>query len=253
LQPVICFLAIAMGLMTFVVAPNLVVSHEVWSATLMGLSWGMLGGFGARPPSLVAWLPSVLLAAVAVLIRETALPFVLLMGAFAVWHRQWRQVAGWAAVVVLLAACLALHASHVDAVTTSSDLTSVGWTNLAGWPFFVMAMHGATGLRVLPEWGGVIAVPLTMLGWAAWRTETGAFGFLLFAGYALIFMALGRPDNWYWGLLISPLFLLGLTFAPQAIADLVAVIRGTARTNGVRAPATGRQWPTTSARPAAAR
>jgi hypothetical protein len=241
-----------MGLSTFVVAPNLVVSHEVWAATLMAMSWGCWGGSRAQTASqdIRAWLPSVLLAAGAVLIRETALPFVLLMGVFAAWHRQWRQVAGWAAVVAVLAVCLAVHANYVQAATVPGDLASVGWTNLAGWPFFVMAMHGATGLRILPEWGGVIVVPLTVLGWISWRSETGMFGALLFAGYALIFMVLGRPDNWYWGLLISPLFLIGLMFVPQAIADLVAVIRGDVNAD---APATDKQWPTTSAPPAAVR
>jgi hypothetical protein len=253
LQPVICILTIAIGLATFVVAPNMVVSHEAWAALLMALSWALWGGFGDPSGQTVrTWLPSVLLATAAVLIRETALPIILLMGAFAVWRRHWLEVAGWASAVLVFAVALTLHASNVASVVSAADVASPGWANFAGWPFFVLAMHGATGLRIIPEWSAAIAVSLTMLGWASWRSDTGAFGFLLFAGYALIFMALGRPDNWYWGLLISPVFLLGLLFAPQAIADLIAVIRGTS-VSGVRAPATGRQWPTTSARPASAR
>jgi hypothetical protein len=254
LQPIICLLVVGIGLSTPFTDPDHVVAHEVWAATLMALSWGLLGGFSANPDtgSLTTWLPSILCATAAVLIRETAVPFVLLMGAFAVWRRQWLQVAGWAAVVAVFAGAFALHASYVMAATTSTDLASVGWNSFEGWPFFVVAMHGATGLRILPQWGGVIAVPLVMLGWASWRSDTGAFGFLLFAGYALVFMVLGRPDNWYWGLLISPLFLLGLTFLPQAIVDLVAAIRGTT-VSGDRAPATNTQWPTTVTQPATAR
>jgi hypothetical protein len=254
LQPVICILTIAIGLATFVAAPNMVVSHEAWAALLMALSWALWGGFGELSGrSVRAWLPSVLLATAAVLIRETALPFVLLMGAFAVWRRQWVEVVGWISAALVFAVALALHAANVAAVISPADAASPGWANFGGWPFFVLAMHGATGLRIIPEWSAAIAVSLTMLGWASWRSDTGAFGFLLYAGYALIFMALGRPDNWYWGLLISPVFLLGLLFAPQAIADLVKVIRRRSPVSGVRAPATGKQWPTTSARPAAAR
>lgn len=254
LQPVICFMLVCIGLSTPLTDPDQVVAHEVWAATFMALSWGLLGSFGGKPDSrsLANWLPSVLCAAAAVLIRETALPFVLLMGAFAVWRRQWLQVAGWVAVVAVFAGCFALHASCVMAATTSADLASVGWNSFEGWPFFVVAMHGATGLRILPEWGGVIAVPLIMLGWASWRSDTGAFGCLLFAGYAVVFMVFGRPDNWYWGLLISPLFLLGLMFVPQAIVDLATVIRGPAVSGGP-VPATDTQWPTTLTRPAAAR
>ena len=262
LQPVICILAISTGTFSFAATPNLVVSHEVWAATLMAISWAVWGGFSnkADDKSLWSWLPSVVFAAAAVMIRETALPFVLLMGAFAVWHRQWRQTVAWVAVVALFAAYLAVHASYVLAATTAGDLASPGWTNLAGWPFFVLAMHGSTGLRILPEWMAAIFVPLTMLGWASWRplgrSDTGMFGFLLFTGYALIFMVLGRPDNWYWGLLLSSNFLMGLMFAPQAIIDLIGVIRRMPINGGVKsggAPATDRQWPTTSSRPAAAR
>jgi hypothetical protein len=258
LQPVIGTLAIATGLVTFVSSSSIVVSHEVWAATLMALSWALSGGFGesqGRSSTPSAWLPSVLLATAAVLIRETALPFVLLMGAFAVWRRHWSEAAAWAAAVLVFAACLALHAGNVAAVVGSADVASPGWANFSGWPFFVLAMHGSTGIRIIPEWSAAIAVSLAMLGWASWRSETGAFGFLLFVGYALVFMVLGRPDNWYWGLLISPLFLLGLMFAPQAVIDLVAAIRGTPAGAPVSAgaPATDTRWPTTSGRPAAAR
>jgi hypothetical protein len=269
LQPVICLLVVGTGLSTFVAAADLVVSHEVWAATLLALSWAMWGGFRdeAFSDSVRNWLPSVVLATVAVLIRETALPFMLLMAAFAVWHRRWRETAAWGGAVLVFAACLTLHADHVATVVTAADQTSPGWANFSGWPFFVLAMHGASGLRILPEWAAPIVVPLVMLGWASWRSEgksggpsdTGAFGFLLFAGYALMFMVLGRPDNWYWGLLLSPVFLLGILFAPQAIVDLVTAIRrgapvGTSTgISAARAPATGRQSLTTSGRPAAAR
>jgi hypothetical protein len=259
LQPVICLLVVGMGLVTFVAAADLVASHEVWAATLLALSWAMWGGF--RDPAFVDslrnWLPSVVLATFAVLIRETALPFMLLMAAFAVWHRRWRETAAWGAAVLVFSACLLLHADQVATVVTTADQMSPGWANFSGWPFFVLAMHGATGLRVLPEWMAPFFVPLIMLGWASWRSgggsDTSAFGCLLFAGYALMFMVLGRPDNWYWGLLLSPLFPLGLLFAPQAIADLVSAIHRAPAINAARAPATGRQSLTTSGRPAAVR
>ena len=38
----------------------------------------------------------------------------------------------------------------------------------------------------------------------------------------LIFMVLGRPDNFYWGLMVAPTLLLGLAFLPRAFADLRA-------------------------------
>jgi hypothetical protein len=250
LQAVIGTMLVGTALVTSIITANLVVSHEVWAGTLMALSWG-LHRSGSQEPA--AWLPSVLIAAIAVLIRETALPFILLMAAFAVWQRDWRQVTAWLAAVVAFAGCLMLHASNVAGVVTATDMASPGWTNLSGWPFFVLAMHGATMIRIVPEAVSPFVVPLVMLGWAAWRTPTGAFGFLLFAGYALTFSVLGRPDNWYWGLLLAPVFALGLLFLPQGIADLWASLTTSGAAVTVGGPATGRRWPTTAARPASTR
>jgi hypothetical protein len=251
LQAVIGTLIIGSGLVAFISAAELVVSHEVWAATLLALSWAL-----HRPgTALSCWLPSVLLATAAVLIRELALPFLLLMTAFAVWQRQWPQVGAWLAGIACFAVALALHAQAVAAVAVAADLASPGWANFSGWPFFVLAMHGATPLRMLPEWTSPLLVPLVMLGWVGWRQPTGLFGALLFAGYAVLFMALGRPDNWYWGLLIAPLFGLGLMGLPQAMADLAAAIRRPVVAGCVSGggPATDRRWPTMPARPASVR
>jgi hypothetical protein len=253
LQPVIGALLVAGGLTTFLASADLVASHEVWAATLLALSWALHRAKGAddtTAASANSWLPSVLVATAAVLIRELALPFILLMGAFAIWHRRWREAAAWVAVVAVFALALTTHAANVAAVVTPADVASPGWANFGGWPFFVLAMHGATTLRILPEATSPLLVPLVMLGWAACRAETGAFGALLFAGYAVLFAGLGRPDNWYWGLLIAPVFMLGLMFLPQGLADLFAALRPV---SAAPAPATRRRVPTTTGRPAAAR
>ena len=39
--------------------------------------------------------------------------------------------------------------------------------------------------------------------------------------YGLLFMIAGRPENWYWGALVSPLLLVGLAFTPMALKSLV--------------------------------
>ncbi len=41
------------------------------------------------------------------------------------------------------------------------------------------------------------------------------------AGFLLLFMAVGRPDNYYWGMIFAPLLTMGLPFAPAALDDLV--------------------------------
>jgi hypothetical protein len=88
---------------------------------------------------------------------------------------------------------------------------------------------------LLPPWLGAALVPLILLGWASWRSSTGLFGSLLFSGYGLILIVLGRPENFYWALMVAPAFLLGLAFLPEALADLVVAARhnGSAVTKAV--------------------
>ena len=201
--------------------PEVAVVHEVWAGSLMALSWAIHRTAGG----LRHWLPSLLLGLMAVLVRETALPFVLLMGAFAVWRRQWPEAAGWATVVLVFGVALAVHADQVAAVTSLADPASEGWNSYGGWPFFVFAMRRMTQLLLLPPWAGAALVPLILLGWASWRSSAGLFGLLLFSGYGLMLMVFGRPENFYWALMVAPAFLLGLVFLPEALSALFAAAR----------------------------
>jgi hypothetical protein len=217
--------------------PEVVVVHEVWASLLMALSWALhRSGRG-----LLRWLPSVVLGLMAVLVRETALPFVLLMAAFALWQRQWLEMVSWGVVVTIFAVAIAAHADHVAAVTTLNDLVSEGWSNFGGWPFFVFAMRRMTQLMLLPTWLGAALVPLLMLGWASWRSQAGLFGLLLFSGYGLILMVLGRPENFYWALMVAPIFLLGLAFLPEALSALNSAVRHTGRADAAETSATAVQ------------
>ena len=47
-------------------------------------------------------------AALALAIREHALPFVLLLGAMAVWRRDWKEAAAWGALVAVFCGAMAL-------------------------------------------------------------------------------------------------------------------------------------------------
>jgi hypothetical protein len=219
---IIALIMIVFGLI-FNAHPEVVVVHEVWAGMLMALSWAVHRSRGG----LMRWLPSVVLGLMAVLVRETALPFVLLMGAFALWRRQWLEAVSWGAVVAVFTAAMVMHADQLAAVTSLSDLASAGWNSYGGWPFFVFAMRRMTQLMLLPTWLGAALVPLILLGWASWRSSMGLFGVLLFGGYGLILMVLGRPENFYWALMVAPTFLLGIAFLPDALSALLAAARQT--------------------------
>jgi len=68
-------------------------------------------------------------------------------------------------------------------------------------------------------------VILTTLAWAGWRTAAGTFGFLISVGYGLLFMIVGRWDNFYWGAMVAPMLTAGLAFAPRAMGSLIEAAR----------------------------
>ncbi len=190
--------------------------HEFWAGTLLALSMAL-----HRQDR---WWPSLFMAACALALRELALPFVLLMAAFALFTRRWNELAAWGALALIFAGGMWLHAREAAAVVLPGDPHSPGWTSLGGWPEFLRFMHMTGPVRALPDWISAILTVLSLFGWISWKSRTGLFGALLFLGYGLMFMLLGRPSNFYWGLMITPVFALGLVFLPRAFGDLRAAI-----------------------------
>ena len=109
----------------------------LWAGMLLVLSFGL-----HRPGK---WGASLAVAALAVAIREHALPFVLLMGAMAFWRRDWKEGAAWTALTVAFLVALAVHLSIVSELVLPSERPSDPWLvmrGLSGWlstfrgPFF---------------------------------------------------------------------------------------------------------------------
>jgi hypothetical protein len=204
-------LLVAMGT-TLAFRPAYVVMHEVWAGLLIAASLAV-----HRADK---WWAAFAFAVVALALRELALPFILLMGALALCARRWKEAATWAALVLAFAIVIWLHANQVAAVTSSADPASPGWTTMGGWSSLMRTMALTSGFRALPPAIATVAIILSFLGWAGWRSRTGLAGSLMFAGYGLMLMLLGRYENFYWGLLIAPAFALGIIFAPIALKDL---------------------------------
>jgi hypothetical protein len=191
--------------------------HELWSGVLIAIAFAL-----HRPQR---WWPSLILAAMALLVRELALPFVLLMGALALLERRWREGAGWAGLVAGFCVVMMLHASQIGPVVQVNDLQSPGWATLGGPDAFLRVMRLTSGLRIFPDVAANALTLLALFGWIAWRQRAALIGALLFCGYGLLFMLAGRPDNFYWGLMIAPAFLLGLVAVPAAFRDLTKAMR----------------------------
>lgn len=200
--------------------PGLIVFHEIWAALLIALSLALW-----RPGR---WWPAVLIGLAAAVIRETALPYLLAMAGVALLERRWRESLSWSAAIGLVAVILVVHANAVASVVRADDAVSPGWSSFGGWPGFVAMMRLTTPLTLLPYAASAVLIPLSLLGWAAWRSSLALRTLLLLGGYSLMFALFARPDNLYWGLLIAPLLLGGLGFAPAGLRDLLAAARAPA-------------------------
>ncbi len=190
------------------------VLHELWAGMLLALAMGL-----HRPGK--KWLGAVLVAALALAIREHALPFVLLMAAMAFWRRDWKEGAAWSGLVLAFFAYLAWHLGQVAQHVLPSDVMGPAWLELRGLSGWLSNVVLSSNLRQLPHFIAGPLVVLMVLGWAGWKSPAGAFATLLYLGYGLAFMIAGRPDNFYWGAVIAPAMFIGLAFVPMAAGSLL--------------------------------
>ncbi|NOU06158.1 MAG: hypothetical protein HOO99_08250 [Hyphomicrobiaceae bacterium] len=196
--------------------------HEIWAAGFIALSAAI---YRTTNP-----FPAIIAAGVALLIRETALPFLCLMAAAAVWERRWKELAGWTAAVTLFAVAMALHYTAMADVVTPDDHSSPGWVRTNGLVSYLMFTHQASALRALPLAAAAVVVPLALLGWSSWKSRLGTIITLFHLGYAVLFMIIGRPNNFYWGFLVTPTLLVGLAFLPATAKEFYHILRSNRRT-----------------------
>ena len=167
------------------------------------------------------WWPSLIFAAAALAVRELALPFVLLWGAFALVQRRWREAAAVAALLAVFAIGFYFHAQEVALHRLPGDQPSPGWTEMTG-P--VLALAGLGSFSALILFPLAIAAPIggiALLGWIGLGGRLGLFASLYFIGYAIMLSVFARSNNAYWILLVLPAYLGGLALVPRALLDLV--------------------------------
>jgi hypothetical protein len=188
--------------------------HEVWAGMLVSTSLAL---YTPR-----RWAMSLALGLAAALLRELAAPYLLVMAAFALMERRRGEAAAWIAALAVFAAALAGHAAAAAAVTTTADLRSPGWLGLGGWPFALRTLDWNAFVLEGPVGTAALLAPFAVLGLACWRGARGRRAGAVALGYMAGFCVVGRHDNAYWGLLIAPLWPLGLAFADPAVRALLA-------------------------------
>ncbi len=183
--------------------------HEAWAGLLIAASLAVRSDrrFAA----------AVALGLVAALIRELALPYLAVMAGMALLERRGREAGAFAIALAIAGAALAVHAYRVESLTAGDLAGASGWFAFGGWAFVLETTRW--NYLAIP-WLGAALLPLAIVGALGWKDATGARLFALLAGFTLGFCIIGRPDNFYWGLMTAPLIGVGLTLAPEAIIDL---------------------------------
>jgi len=195
-----------------VATPTFVDQHELWAGILLAAAMALrLEG---------RWPLALLCAALALAIRELALPFVLLALASALWERRWREAAGWAALVAAFAVAVAFHASAVAAHVQPGDLPSQGWNALRGPGAALRDIGDVTLLTLVPPPLRYLLALLPLMGWLAAPGPLARFGLPLFAGYMAMLALFAREQNFYWAIMLLPAYLAGFAFLPRLAKDL---------------------------------
>ena len=192
--------------------PELVAFHEIWAGLLIALSLAL------RRPG--RWIEAVAIGLAAMLIRETAVLYVVVMALMAWFDGQRREALAWGMAILIFAAVLGVHAYAVAGVTGPLDIVSPSWFGLNGFGFFVDSLAASTALQILPLWAAALLVGLALFGWASWNDPLGLRMFALLVAYALAIGLFAQLDSFYWALMIAPVSLVGLVFVPDALRDL---------------------------------
>ncbi|HEU4960220.1 MAG TPA: hypothetical protein VFT56_07405 [Sphingomonas sp.] len=211
--PLVAALVLLVAGMIVFVRRDFVAFHEVWAGPLVALSLAL------RRPG--RWTEAATVALIAMLIRETAALFAVVMLLIALVEGERREALGWAGAIAVFGIALAAHAQAVTAVVGPLDLATPGWGGLLGFGFFVKALTIVTPLMLLPVAVGALLVGAALFGWLSWDDPLGLRAVAVLIAYAALIGIGARPDNFYWAMLIAPIALVGLAFAPDGIGDLL--------------------------------
>lgn len=193
-------------------------AQEPWAATFLAgaLACHQLGERNER----WQWF-SAACGTAALLIRELALPFCLVMALDHGCRQRWRAATLWTIGILLFAG---YYAWHLRCVQTQWALGGVigeagldQWWRLGGLGFVLRTLRMNVWLFAAPAW--LLWLYLVLAGWGLARardTTSNAAGWSV-ALYVLAFALAGRPENMYWGLVPAPLLAWGASRGIQLL------------------------------------
>jgi hypothetical protein len=114
-------------------------------------------------------------------------------------------------LIVLLMLAYAVHRFVCEWLRndTPADPLTNAWVTFGGWCFVLATGRANLGLMLMPATAVAVALPALLVGLWRWGPDGHRVAITVstFIGF---FLVAGRPDNWYWGLMIAPLLPLGV-------------------------------------------
>jgi len=186
--------------------------HELWTGLFISISLAIY-----RPER---WWPSLVVALAALSIRELAAAYFIAMAALAWRDARRGETAAWLGGLAAFAVGLCIHAAALAPYVTAADHPSSGWLGLGGWPFILLQAKWNLLLMTTPDWAAALLLPLALMGLIAARGAMADRLLLVVGGYLSAFLIVGRADNAYWGLIVAPLWPIGLFTIGAAVREL---------------------------------
>jgi hypothetical protein len=205
------------GVVSWAIDGKAYVAQEPWVATLILLSvstFGMGRGW--------AYL-SALSAVAALFLRELALPYCVIACLLTLMRQNWRLACVWGTGIAAFLGFFCWHVfrvHHQMAATDDPFQADLGqWIRFGGLDFVLLTMRMNQWLFTAPGWLLWCYLLAALIGLSS--SHDHQLGCVAAVSYITVFAALGRPENFYWGLLTAPLLPWGVVRAPASIWQIL--------------------------------
>lgn len=166
------------------------------------------------------------LAALALAVRELALPYCLVCFSASVLKKKKRLTFFWTVVFAVFLSGIALHVRNVhDHFRLNSGSGAFSWVAFGGLPFLLSSCRLNYVLSGLPSWCTSVYLTLSLLGLLGWRSPRALMIRTTAMTYLLLFLVVGKPFNYYWGWLLMPSLIAGVVKSPDALRDILQSLR----------------------------
>ena len=195
------------------VATEAYLGHEFWAGTLITSS--IL--FYTKGWRCIAFSAGIL----ALLIRELALPFIIVMICLSSFERKYQETAIWALGIILFIIMMVIHSFHIKEIAPPDAIYSYSkWITFGGWNLILGTASSHPYFILFPPWFYAVLLPLVLLGLSGWKGPLGSRLGLTVGAYVFIFLFVGQDFNRYWGGLYTDLMFPGLLYLFPVTSDL---------------------------------